>query len=83
MNGIAAAQATQSSRVKPRPVIAKAPRLLQLCLILVDPDAPANVRFGSIHDRGGPTASQGPEAEVSRARLRDALDDQQNFKPFG
>ena len=40
-------QATQSSRVKPRPVIGKAPRLLQLRLILVDPDALANVRFGS------------------------------------
>ena len=32
----------QSSRVKPRPVIAKAPELLQLRLILVDLDALAN-----------------------------------------
>jgi hypothetical protein len=43
-----AAQATQKSRVKPRPVIEKAPKLLQLPLILVDHDAPANVRFGPI-----------------------------------
>ena len=42
MEGNAAAQATQSSRVKPRPVIAKAPELLQLRLILADADAPAN-----------------------------------------
>jgi hypothetical protein len=46
MKGNAAAQATQSSRVKPRPVIEKAPKLLQLRLILVDPDALANVRSG-------------------------------------
>jgi hypothetical protein len=46
MKGHAAAQAAQSSRVKPRPVIEKAPKLLQLRLILVDPDALANVRFG-------------------------------------
>ena len=46
MKGSAAAQATQSSRVKPRPVIEKAPKLLQLRLILVDPDALANVRLG-------------------------------------
>jgi hypothetical protein len=45
MKGSAAAQATQSSPVKPRPVIEKAPRLLQLRSILVDPDALANVRF--------------------------------------
>ena len=44
MKGSAAAQATQSSPVKPRPVIEKAPKLLQLRLILVDPDALANVR---------------------------------------
>jgi hypothetical protein len=42
-----AAQATQKSRVKPRPVIEKAPKLLQLPLILVDHNATANVRFGS------------------------------------
>jgi hypothetical protein len=47
MKGSAAAQATQSSRVKPRPVIEKAPKLLQLRLILVDHDALANVRFGT------------------------------------
>ena len=47
MKGNAAAQAAQSSRVKPRPVIEKAPKLLQLRLIVVDPDALANVRFGS------------------------------------
>jgi hypothetical protein len=45
MKGNAAAQATQSSRVKPRPVIEKAPKLLQLRLILDDPDALANVRI--------------------------------------
>jgi len=50
MKGNAAAQATQSSRVKPRPVIEKAPELLQLRLILVDPDALANARFGSLAD---------------------------------
>jgi hypothetical protein len=36
------ARATQSSRVKPRPVMEKASELLQLRSILVDPDAPAN-----------------------------------------
>jgi len=50
MKGNAAAQATQSSRVKPRPVIEKAPELLQLRLILVDPDALANARFRSLAD---------------------------------
>jgi hypothetical protein len=40
MKGNAVAQATQSSGVKPRPVIEKAPKLLQLRLILFDPDAP-------------------------------------------
>ena len=34
--------------MKPRPVIEKALKLLQLRLSLVDPDALANVRFGSI-----------------------------------
>jgi len=54
MKGNAAAQATQSSRVKPRPVIEKAPELLQLRLILVDPDALANARFGSWSCKNGP-----------------------------
>ena len=46
MKGNAAAQATQSSRVKPRPVIERGPKLLQVLLTLLDPDALANVRFG-------------------------------------
>jgi hypothetical protein len=75
MKGSAAAQATQSSRVKPRPVIEKAPKLLQLRLILVDPDALANVRFGVIRDEGGPPASpvtpaMPPKAEVNSERRR-------------
>jgi len=43
----ATALAMQSSGVKPRPVIVNAPKLVQLRLILVDPDAQANVRLGS------------------------------------
>jgi len=42
----ATAHAMQSSGVKPRPVIENAPELVQLRLILVDPDAQANVRLG-------------------------------------
>jgi len=75
MKGSAAAQATQSSRVKPRPVIEKAPKLLQLRLILVDPDALANVRFGVIRDEGEPpgspvTPAMPPKAEVNSERRR-------------
>lgn len=58
MTGNAAAQATQSSRVKPRPVIEKAPRLLQLRLMLVDPDALANIRFGSFTIGTGQPSAQ-------------------------
>jgi hypothetical protein len=47
MKGDAAAQAAPNSLMKPRPVIEKALKLLQLRLSLVDPDALANVRFGS------------------------------------
>jgi hypothetical protein len=45
MKGDAAAQAAPNSLMKPRPVIEKALKLLQLRLSLVDPDALANVRF--------------------------------------
>jgi hypothetical protein len=41
----AAAQAAPSSLIKPRPVIEKALKLLQLRLSLVDPDTLANVLF--------------------------------------
>ena len=70
MKGNAAAQATQSSRVKPRPVIEKAPKPLQLRLILIDPEALANVRFGVNRYTGDPAATPAmsaipPKAEVN------------------